>query len=36
MDVHSVINHVSVVEKLDFEFEDVFVWVKTTLLEEFQ
>ena len=35
-DVHGVINHISVVEELNFEFEDVFVGVKTSLLEELE
>lgn len=36
MNVHGVINHISVVEKLDFEFEDVLVCVKASLLEKFE
>lgn len=34
MDVHGVINHVGLIEKLDFGLEDLLIGVKLPLLKE--
>ena len=36
VDVHGVINHVGLVQKLDLELEDLLIGVKLTLLEELE
>ena len=36
VDVHCVINHVGLVQKLDLELEDLLIGVKLTLLEELE
>jgi hypothetical protein len=36
VDIHSVVNHVGLVEKLDLRLEDLLILMKTALLEKLQ
>lgn len=36
MNIHGVVDHVGLVEKLDLPFKDLFVGVKLMLLKEFE